>query len=141
MTDEAAKQELPDLTQGIESEQLPDGGRLIGYVGEDQVLLLRRGQEIFAIGAHCTHYHGPLAEGLVDGLTIRCPWHHACFDLRTGEALHAPAFSSVGNWSVEEREGRREQVARIWAVITPACVQCSKPAPPHGHLNRATITF
>jgi NADPH-dependent 2,4-dienoyl-CoA reductase/sulfur reductase-like enzyme/nitrite reductase/ring-hydroxylating ferredoxin subunit len=106
MTEEQSKQEIPDLTQGIAPEKLPDGGRLIGRVGKDQVLLLRRGQEIFAIGAHCTHYHGPLAEGLVDGHTIRCPWHHACFDLRTGEALHAPAFSPAGSWPVEERDGK-----------------------------------
>jgi len=106
MTEEQTTQETPDLTRGIESKQLPDGGRLVGHVGVDQVLLLRRGQEIFAIGAYCTHYHGPLAEGLVDGHTIRCPWHHACFDLRTGEALHAPAFSPAGGWSVEERDGK-----------------------------------
>jgi NADPH-dependent 2,4-dienoyl-CoA reductase/sulfur reductase-like enzyme/nitrite reductase/ring-hydroxylating ferredoxin subunit len=106
MTEEQPKQETPDLTLGIASEELPDGGRLIGHVGEAEVLLLRRGQEIFAIGAHCTHYHGPLAEGLVDGNTIRCPWHHACFDLRTGEALHAPAFSPAGSWPVEERDGK-----------------------------------
>jgi nitrite reductase/ring-hydroxylating ferredoxin subunit len=107
MTEETAKQDPPpDLTQGIASTDLQDGGMMVGHVGEDQILLLRRGQEIFAIGAHCTHYHGPLAEGLVVGDTIRCPWHHACFDLRSGEALHAPAFSSVGSWLVEERDGR-----------------------------------
>src|SRR5215469_15456795 len=106
MTEEQAAQELPDLTQGIASDRLPDGGRLIGRVGKDQVLLLRQGQELFAIGAHCTHYHAPLADGLVDGLTIRCPWHHACFDLRTGEALHAPAFNPAGSWFVEEQGGK-----------------------------------
>jgi NADPH-dependent 2,4-dienoyl-CoA reductase/sulfur reductase-like enzyme/nitrite reductase/ring-hydroxylating ferredoxin subunit len=106
MTEEQAGQELPDLTQGIASDQLPEGGRLVGRVGKDQVLLLRRGQEIFAIGAHCTHYHAPLADGLVDGHTIRCPWHHACFDLRTGEALHAPAFIPAGSWTVGELDGK-----------------------------------
>jgi apoptosis-inducing factor 3 len=67
MTDEQAKPETPDLTQGIASDQLPEGGRIVGHVGDDQLLLLRQAGEIFAIGAHCTHYHGPLAEGLVDG--------------------------------------------------------------------------
>jgi apoptosis-inducing factor 3 len=106
MTEEQTGQELPDLTQGIASEKLRDGGQLVGRVGNEEVLLLRRGPEIFAIGAHCTHYHGPLAEGLVDGHTIRCPWHHACFDLRTSEALRAPAFNPAGSWPVEERDGK-----------------------------------
>ena len=77
----------PDLAQGVPATDLPDGGKLVGRVGDEDVLLVRRGADIFAIGAHCTHYDGPLADGLVVDETVRCPWHHACFDLRTGEAL------------------------------------------------------
>jgi apoptosis-inducing factor 3 len=67
---------------------------------------VRRGPDVFAIGAQCTHYSGPLADGLIVGNTVRCPWHHACFDLRTGEALRAPAFNPVDTWSVEQRDGK-----------------------------------
>jgi apoptosis-inducing factor 3 len=96
----------PDLAQGIALAELPDGAKLVGHVGQDPVLLVRRAADIFAIGAQCTHYNGPLAEGLIVEDTVRCPWHHACFDLRTGEALHAPAFSPVATWRVEQRDGK-----------------------------------
>jgi nitrite reductase/ring-hydroxylating ferredoxin subunit len=83
----------PDLTQGVTLAEFL-GGKLAGHVGDEEVLLIHSGTEIFAIAAHCSHYHGPLAEGLVVGDSIRCPWHHACFDLRSGEAVRAPAIRS-----------------------------------------------
>jgi apoptosis-inducing factor 3 len=82
----------PDLTLGVARDELVDGAMLLGHVGEEPVLLSRIGSQFFAVGAHCTDYHGPLVDGIVDDGTIRCPWHHACFDLRTGEAVRAPAF-------------------------------------------------
>ena len=96
----------PDLTQGVPVGIVGDNGNLLGHVGDEAVLLARRGDEYFAIGATCTHYSGPLAEGLMVGDTVRCPWHHACFSLRTGEALEAPAFNSVGCWRTEVRDGK-----------------------------------
>ncbi|MFA1671752.1 FAD-dependent oxidoreductase [Rhizobium mongolense] len=96
----------PDLVRGIGLADLPDGSKLVGHCGDAQVLLMRRGPQIFAVDAHCTHYNGPLVDGLVSGDTVRCPWHHACFDLRTGEALRAPAFRPLACWSVEQRDGK-----------------------------------
>jgi apoptosis-inducing factor 3 len=90
-----------DLTAGVPADALSDGGMLLGQVGDEDVLLARVGDRSFAVGAHCTHYHGPLAEGLVVGATVRCPWHHACFSLETGEALRAPALDPVPCWRVE----------------------------------------
>src|SRR5215467_9793216 len=95
----------PNLTQGVALTDFVDG-KLLGHVGDEAVLLVHSGGEIFAISAHCTHYHGPLAEGLVTGGSVRCPWHHACFDLRTGEAVRAPALSPLACWKVERRDGR-----------------------------------
>ena len=96
----------PDLSQGIPVAELADGQKLVGHAGGEPILLVRHGHEIFAVGAQCTHYNGPLGEGLVVGHTVRCPWHHACFDLRTGEAVRAPALSPVACWSVEQRDGK-----------------------------------
>ena len=98
--------EGPDLTQGVASDALADGQMLSGHVGEEGVLLARRGNEFFAVGAACTHYHGPLAEGLMVGETVRCPWHHACFSLRTGEAMAAPALNPIDCWRTELRDGK-----------------------------------
>jgi apoptosis-inducing factor 3 len=91
----------PDLARGIAFRDLPDGGKILGTVGEDEVIVLRRGDAIFACGAYCTHYHGALAEGLATDETLRCPLHHACFSLRTGEALRAPALDPIQCWRVE----------------------------------------
>jgi NADPH-dependent 2,4-dienoyl-CoA reductase/sulfur reductase-like enzyme/nitrite reductase/ring-hydroxylating ferredoxin subunit len=89
----------PDLQAGIPASELADGGMLAGHVGEDAVLLVRKGDELFALDAFCTHYHGPLADGLIVGETIRCPWHHACFELRTGSASGAPAMKPLRVYS------------------------------------------
>ena len=102
---EAAKPTGPDLTQGIPAGDVPDGGMLVGHVGDTNVLVARRGSEIFAIDATCSHYSGPLGEGLLVDDTVRCPWHHACFSLRTGEPLHPPALSPLACWQVEQRDG------------------------------------
>jgi apoptosis-inducing factor 3 len=91
----------PDLTQGIALSALSEVAMLLGHVGDDAVLVTKRGEEVFAIGAVCTHYNGPLAEGLLVDDTVRCPLHHACFSLRTGEALRAPALNPVACWRVE----------------------------------------
>jgi NADPH-dependent 2,4-dienoyl-CoA reductase/sulfur reductase-like enzyme/nitrite reductase/ring-hydroxylating ferredoxin subunit len=96
----------PDLAEGVPLVDLADEGMLAGHVGEESVLLARRGDEFFAVDATCSHYGGPLAEGLMVADTVRCPWHHACFSLRTGEALRAPALSPIACWLVERREGK-----------------------------------
>ncbi len=105
MADQQAPPAGPDLSQGVALSEF-SGATLLGHVGDEDVLLVRSGSGVFAIDAHCSHYHGPLAEGLADGESIRCPWHHACFDLRTGEAARAPALNSIAVWKVEH-EGDR----------------------------------
>jgi NADPH-dependent 2,4-dienoyl-CoA reductase/sulfur reductase-like enzyme/nitrite reductase/ring-hydroxylating ferredoxin subunit len=102
MSDEKTVLKGPDLTQGIELSMIADGTMLLGHARGEPVLLARRGDELFAIGAICTHYGAPLETGLLVGDTVRCPWHHACFSLRTGEALRAPALPPVSCWRVSE---------------------------------------
>ena len=102
MADEPTQPAGPDFTQGVALADFT-GETLLGHVGDQEVLLVRSGSEIFAIDARCSHYGGPLAEGLVVGEGIRCPWHHACFDLRTGEAARPPALNPLSVWQVEHQ--------------------------------------
>ncbi|AYG95889.1 pyridine nucleotide-disulfide oxidoreductase [Brevundimonas naejangsanensis] len=91
----------PDFSRGVPIADAPGQGVLAGHVGGEPVLLARRADGFWAVSATCTHYGGPLTEGLAVGDTVRCPWHHACFDLRSGEALTAPAISPLDRWRVE----------------------------------------
>ena len=101
----------PNLgADGVPPGDVPDGGILLGHAGGHSVMLVRRGGEVFALGATCTHYGGPLAEGVFDGESVRCPWHHACFDVRTGEA-GARARAQPGR-SVRGRAARWPPVRR-----------------------------
>jgi NADPH-dependent 2,4-dienoyl-CoA reductase/sulfur reductase-like enzyme/nitrite reductase/ring-hydroxylating ferredoxin subunit len=97
-----ADSEKPNFKNGVLVSSIPDGEMVQGQVDDEEILLARRGNEVFAVGAHCTHYHGPLADGLMVGGEVRCPWHHACFSLRTGEALRAPALDPIQCWKVEQ---------------------------------------
>ena len=105
MSDDQKAPSGPDLTQGVTPGDFKND-MLLGHVADQDVLLVRSGADIFAIDAYCSHYHGPLADGLVVDGSVRCPWHHACFDLRTGEAVRAPALSPLAVWKVDQ-EGER----------------------------------
>ena len=100
-TNDSAADE-PDLTKGYPRSAIAEGALLCGKVGDDQVLLACIDGTIVAYGNTCPHLGAPLHEGLCSGAVLRCPWHHARFDLRTGEAVAAPAFDALPRWVVEE---------------------------------------
>ncbi|HEY4392583.1 MAG TPA: FAD-dependent oxidoreductase [Polyangia bacterium] len=108
----------PDFAAGIPESEVPADGPLLGQANGESVLLVRNGEEIFAVGATCTHYGGPLAEGRVVDGTIRCPWHHACFDLRTGSVLRAPAMNPLPCYDVERADGKIRVAGRRGDPIT-----------------------
>ncbi len=116
----------PDFTQGYSFAKLRDGEMLLGHAEGEHVLLARRGDELFAVGAKCTHYGAMLTDGIMVGDTVRCPWHHACFSLRTGEALAAPAFSPVSCWQVE-RDGDTVRLATRKPTPQPRPAQAQAP--------------
>src|SRR5215469_8645934 len=91
----------PDFASGLAVDSVPDGEMIQGKVGDEAVILARRGTEFFAVGAMCTHYGGPLAKGLFVADEVRCPLHHACFSLRTGAVVRPPALDPIPCWRVE----------------------------------------
>ena len=143
MSEETAKLSGPDLTQGVELSTVPDGTMLLGHALGEPVLLVRRGDELFAIGAICTHYGAPLEQGLLVGDTVRCPWHHACFSLRTGEALRAPALDPVSRWRVEEVRDLARQFTPVEQRIGAVYVREKLSRQPFSamHGNRITVVI
>ncbi|MDQ2862000.1 MAG: FAD-dependent oxidoreductase [Pseudomonadota bacterium] len=128
MSGSDAPLEGPDLSKGIAFADLADGAMLLGHAAGEAVLLARRGEAVFAIGAVCTHYGGPLNEGLLVGETVRCPWHHACFSLRTGAPLRPPALDPVDCFNVE-RVGETVFVReKLKIAATPARSAETHPA-------------
>jgi NADPH-dependent 2,4-dienoyl-CoA reductase/sulfur reductase-like enzyme/nitrite reductase/ring-hydroxylating ferredoxin subunit len=124
MSDQNKELRGPDLRAGVAANEVPERGALLGHVDGEAVLLARHEGEVLAIEATCTHYGGPLAEGLVVGDTVRCPWHHACFSLRTGEALHAPALKPVSCYALE---ARGERLVVLGKKTPPAPVATATP--------------
>jgi NADPH-dependent 2,4-dienoyl-CoA reductase/sulfur reductase-like enzyme/nitrite reductase/ring-hydroxylating ferredoxin subunit len=110
----------PDFAAGIDLEQLRDSEPLLGHAHGEPVVVVRQGDLVSAVGASCTHYGGPLSEGLVVGETLRCPWHHARFNLKTGEAVGAPALNPIGCFEVTRNAGRITVGARK-PVPTRSC--------------------
>jgi NADPH-dependent 2,4-dienoyl-CoA reductase/sulfur reductase-like enzyme/nitrite reductase/ring-hydroxylating ferredoxin subunit len=128
MSDTVTAPNGPDLATGVPLSRVTDGTMLLGHANGEPVLLARRGDELFAVGAHCPHYGAPLGDGLLVDDTVRCPWHHACFSLRTGEALRAPALDPISCWRVEQRDGIayvRERLER--AAPQPPLTASSTP--------------
>jgi NADPH-dependent 2,4-dienoyl-CoA reductase/sulfur reductase-like enzyme/nitrite reductase/ring-hydroxylating ferredoxin subunit len=107
----------PDLTDGIDADTLAEGAMLVGHAQGESVVLARRGEEVFAVGATCTHYGAPLGDGLMVGDTVRCPSHHACFSLRTGRVLRAPALDPLSRWEVEKRGDKLFVVGKSEAPV------------------------
>src|SRR5262249_21261842 len=109
---------LPGPDLGRDGARLADfrDGLLQGHFENAPVLLVQKseGGGVRGIVSKCTHYGGPLAQGIFDGELVRCPWHHACFRAESGEAVHAPAFDPVAGYSVEIRGDR----AYVTGVLT-----------------------
>ncbi|HEU4631751.1 MAG TPA: FAD-dependent oxidoreductase [Gemmatimonadaceae bacterium] len=118
----------PDLTAGVPAADIAEGGTLLGHADGEAVVLARCDGRLYAVGASCPHYGGPLAEGLVVDGTIRCPWHHAAFRLDGGDLERPPALQGLACWQVEERDGRARVVGPRASGARPARASTAHPA-------------
>ena len=97
----------PDLSKdGLAADEVGTTIPAVGHVDGKPVIVIRTTAGLRAVGGRCTHYSGPLGDGLFDGERIHCPWHHAIFDVATGEAVGAPALDPIPTYVATEREGR-----------------------------------
>ena len=84
---------------------IADGEMKEVKAGETPVLLARVDGRCYAVAAHCTHYGAPLADGYLSGDRIVCPWHHACFNARTGALEEPPALDSLASYPLRVENG------------------------------------
>ncbi len=143
----------PDFKLGIAASDVEVGKPVLGHVDGEAVVVVRDGDQLHAVGATCTHYGGPLAEGTVTGGAIHCPWHHACFDLATGEA-HGPAITALACWDVALVDGtvrvgarrppppnqqRPEPRSVVIVGAGASGVACAEALRSHGHHGSITL--
>ena len=74
-------------------------------IGDETLVATRLGGRVCAVAGTCPHRGAPLAEGVLDGRRLICPWHHATFDITSGELLDAPALDSLRRYVVAESDG------------------------------------
>ena len=79
-------------------------------IDETRILLARAGDQFHAVSATCTHYGGPLAEGVLCGTRVMCPWHHAVFNVVNGDLEEPPALDALTCYHVRV-EGERVLVS------------------------------
>lgn len=74
-------------------------------IGSYDIALYLFGGEVYATNNICTHAYASLSDGLIEGDTVECPLHGACFNFRTGKALTEPAMEDLPTYPVRVEEG------------------------------------
>jgi naphthalene 1,2-dioxygenase system ferredoxin subunit len=81
-------------------DEIADGGLLQSMLGDEEIVLCRVGDEVFALHNWCTHADGRLCEGSLTGHELQCPLHEGKFDVRSGRALCAPVDTDIRTFPV-----------------------------------------
>ena len=89
-----------DITVARTSEFTDGEMRQVSVEGKE-ILLARVNGKFYAVGATCTHYGAPLVDGVLNGERLVCPWHHACFNITSGDLREPPAFDALPRYDVK----------------------------------------
>jgi len=92
--------------------EVPEGGSKVLYFQGQQVALFNAGGSIYAVANRCSHANGPLADGVVEGTVVTCPYHGSQFDLSTGDLLCGPASRPLSRFQVVV-EGQQVYLAPV----------------------------
>ena len=76
-----------------------EAGKLVEAAGQI-IAVFNVGGNYYAIENTCPHRGGPLAEGMMAGEEVICPWHGSRFDVKTGSVLTPPARQGVRSFPV-----------------------------------------
>lgn len=91
--------------------QIPTGeGRVFTVQGKEIAVFHTRSGEVYAVQAECPHKNGPLADGLVGGTTVMCPFHSRKFDLKTGVGL-------MGDCDIQTYPIRLAEDGMMWLTV------------------------
>ncbi|XP_059141402.1 apoptosis-inducing factor 3-like isoform X1 [Physella acuta] len=107
-----------------EAKDFKDGHMQEVEVGDQKVLLVKEDGSFYAIGNKCTHYGAPLSKGAYCKGVVRCPWHGACFNVKTGDIEDFPGLDSVQKFQVEVKDGK------VLVRADPAALENSKRVKP-----------
>lgn len=119
--DHNAAENFPDDFVSVMSEvELREGQLTRADWNGAKILLLRRGERIFAIAETCSHLGGPLSEGKLDGDTVQCPWHESRFSLQDGSVIDGPAVHRQPCLEARLSNGRVEVRKRSPQVLQTA---------------------
>ncbi|XP_077467617.1 apoptosis inducing factor mitochondria associated 4 [Stigmatopora argus] len=99
-----ASEEVTGLV--CQEDDLDDGQMKVVSVADQKVLLVRSGGQYSAIGTECSHYNAPLVKGALVGNRVRCPFHGACFNIKTGDIEEYPGLDSLPCYKVNVQDGK-----------------------------------
>lgn len=114
------------MTPVLKASLLPPGHKHQIDHGDYKVLLTNVGGEVFAVESKCSHFGLPLENAALHGHSLRCPFHHACFDVRNGKQLEAPGMDGIATFAVEVREGEIYLAAEPDPAFAPALSEASR---------------